>query len=254
MDYDLISAEDFDKLPEDDDQCFVEFEAICRRNMTEMTEEDHRSSDFYASVRANYMAAVYSVAQQCGIPNIPDPHVSQQHEVWEFYSRFALAVQGEVARIRIRNRRSRGSLSVQLTDNTRTKIQHYIGRLRDTIQNSDLPSAKKNALRAKLNELENELGQRRLSFGKTMALLSGVLVTIGATTTIFADGSTAISHIMQLIGVDKESEEAALSRLAPPPKALPAPPVKQQPAPQKTGPSWDAPRVQTADLDDEIPF
>jgi hypothetical protein len=59
---------------------------------------------------------------------------------------------------------------------------------------------------------------------------------------------------MQLIGVDKECEEAALSCLAPPPKALPAPAAKQQPAPKKTGPIRQAPRVQAADLDDEIPF
>src|SRR5690242_21602038 len=111
MDYEMISAEDFDKLPEDDEQCFVEFEAICRRNMNQMLEGDNQSSDYYSSVRGHYMAAVYAVAQQCGIPNIPDPHVTEQSQSWEFYSRFALAVQGEVARIRIRNRRSRGSLS-----------------------------------------------------------------------------------------------------------------------------------------------
>lgn len=39
MDYELISAEEFDKLPEDDEQCFVAFEAICHRNMTQMMEE-----------------------------------------------------------------------------------------------------------------------------------------------------------------------------------------------------------------------
>ena len=34
MNFELISPEEFDNLPEDDEQCFVEFEAICRRNMT----------------------------------------------------------------------------------------------------------------------------------------------------------------------------------------------------------------------------
>lgn len=157
-----------------------------------------------------------------------------------------------MARIRILNRRSRGSLSVQLTDNTRTKIQHYISRLRDTIQKSDLPDAKKGALRTKLNELEDELGQRRLSFGKTMAILSVIVVGLSSATTIAADGPTAITHIMRLIGADKESEEAALSRLASPPKALPAPAHKPTPAPKAaaapkpaTTPSWE---------DEEIPF
>jgi hypothetical protein len=88
-------------------------------------------------------------------------------------------VHGEVARIRIQNRWALGRLSVQLTDNTRTKIQHYVGGLRDTIQNSDLPDAKKNALQTKLNEL----GKRSLSFGKAMVLLSAVVAgRSGATT------------------------------------------------------------------------
>lgn len=50
---------------------------------------------------------------------ILNPYVSAQQEVWEFYSRFALAAQGEVVRIRIQNRRARGRSSVKLTDNTR---------------------------------------------------------------------------------------------------------------------------------------
>jgi len=53
---------------------------------------------------------------------------------------------------------------------------------------------------------------------------------------------------MQLIGHDKETEDAAAQRLAPPPKALPAPPVKAAPARQQ--PVWQA----AVELDDEIPF
>jgi hypothetical protein len=44
MDFELISAEECDSLPaEDDEQCFVEFEAICRRNMTRMMGSRHRT-------------------------------------------------------------------------------------------------------------------------------------------------------------------------------------------------------------------
>jgi hypothetical protein len=34
MDYELISAEEYDNLPHDDEQCFVEFEAICRPHVS----------------------------------------------------------------------------------------------------------------------------------------------------------------------------------------------------------------------------
>lgn len=242
--FELISTEEFDNLPEDDEQCFVEFEAICRRNMTEII--NNEKNNVYRTVQAQYMAAVSSVAVECGLTNLSVSLPAENDDnFYDEFSKFSLAVQGEVARIRIRGRRSRNSVSVQLTDNTRTKIAHYISRLRETIDKSDLPDARKKALRGKLDELADELGKRRLNLGKTMAVLSMVLVGFGSATTIAAEGPSAITHIMKLIGVDKESEDAAVSRLAPPPKALPAPP--QKPTPVRVN-------ARPAAIDDDIPF
>jgi hypothetical protein len=55
---------------------------------------------------------------------------------------------------------------------------------------------------------------------------------------------------MHLIGVDKECEDAATSRLMPPQKALPAPPVKTVSPSRGNAPQWNA----SPDLDDDIPF
>ena len=66
-------------------------------------------------------------------------------------------------------------------------------------------------------------------------------------TTIAADGNRAIGAIMRLVGVDKQSEDSAASRLAPPLKALP-PPLKLKEDPWPWEPSLEG------DLDDEIPF
>lgn len=192
------------------------------------------------------MAAVSSVAVECGITNISHSIPAENDDkFYDDFSQFSLTVQGEVARIRIRGRRSRNSVSVQLTDNTRTKIEHYILRLRETIEKADLSEARKKALRGKLDELADELGKRRLNLGRTMAVLSLVLASLGSATAIAADGPSAITHIMQLIGVDKESEDNAVSRLAPPPKALPAPPQKPPPVSVKAAP---------VEIDDDIPF
>jgi hypothetical protein len=248
VNFELISPEEFDNLPEDDEQCFVEFESICRRNMTRMINND-TNQDFDRSIQAQYMAAVSSVAVECGLPDLSVtlPAENDDHFYDEF-SKFSLAVQGEVARIRIRGRRARNSVSVQLTDNTRTKIEHYVSRLRETIEKSDLSDARKKALHGKLDELAEELGKRRLNLGKTMVLLSVVLAGFGSATTIAADGPSAITNIMKLIGADKESEEDAISRLAPPPKALPAPRQKPPSASMKAQP------VPTQVIDDDIPF
>ena len=246
MSYELISEEEYAGLPDEDDRCFVEFENICRRNMTRMIDENS-SNDFDKAVRDQYMAAVAAVARECNIPDI-DYAPDERDNAYEVFSRFSLAVQGEVARIRIRSRGANHPYSVLLTSSTRTKIEHYISRIRDTVERSDFEPDRKKRLRSRLDSLEAELGAARLSFAKTMGILAAVLATTGSSVTIAAEGQNAVAHIMRLIGHDKESEDAAAQRLAPPPKALPAPPLK--PPAVRELPIRQA----AAELDDEIPF
>jgi hypothetical protein len=144
---------------------------------------------------------------------------------------------------------------VLLTGNTKTKIEFHLTRLRAEISDSKLPDPRKQALNEKLDELRKELENPRDGYGKTMAIRSAVLLGLGgiaAATTVAAEGPLAVTKIMKLIAQDKETEEAAAARLAPPPKALPAPEKKPVIRPKPAGPSWDAP-VSNA-LDDEIPF
>jgi hypothetical protein len=102
-----------------------------------------------------------------------------------------------------------------------------------------------------------EIEKPRLGFGKTMAVLSCVVVGLSGiaanATTIAAEGHTAITNIMRLIGVDKESEDAATSRLMPPQKSLPAPEAQIV---KTVNASWGSvPQCGTSsDSDDEIPF
>jgi hypothetical protein len=246
MSYELISDEEYASLPDEDDRCFVEFESICRRNMTRIIGED-TSNELDRVVREQYMAAVSAVAQACQISNVAYEPDGSNH-LNEAFGRFSLAVQGEVARIRIRSRGMRHPYSVLLIGSTRTRIEHYVSRIRDIVERSDLDHDRKKRLRNRLDQLAAELSSPRLSFAKTMGILAAVVATTACSVTIAADGQSAIAHIMQLIGQDKETEEAAAQRLAPPPKALPAPTVK--PAAARPQPTWEA----ATDLDDEIPF
>jgi hypothetical protein len=250
MSYELISEEQYANLPDVDEQCFVQLEAICRSNMTRMIDEN-TSSDFDQAVRQQHMAAVSAAALECHIPNVQYDPASKQnfHDV---FAQFSLAVQGEVARIRIRSRGARRPYSVLLTGSTRTKIQHYISRIRDVVERSDLDPGRKKRLGEKLDHLAAELGNQRLSFAKTMALLVAVSAVMGSSVTIAAEGPSAVAHIMKLIGHDKESEDAAAQRLAPPPKALPAPKARAEPPRGRVPVNWNAGRG--GDLDDEIPF
>ena len=230
--------------------------------MTEMLDDERRSGEYFQTVKSQYVAAVYSVALECGITTLPNPQFDNISNFFEFYNLFELAVQGEVARIRIRGRRSLGATSVQLLHNTKTIIHHHVSRLRDAIKDADLPADRKKALNSKLDELIDALEKRRLNLGKTMLALSYVVASLAGVTTVAAEGpaafaniQSAVTAIMKEIGGDKMSEDSATLRLAPPPKALPAPPrLPDKPvlASRSSGPSWDVPKG--GDLDDEIPF
>lgn len=245
MDFEIISTADYANLPEDPNLCFVEFESICRRNMTRMINAQ-TTNDFDATVRQQYMAAVSAVALECDIPNVRP--VRSDQSFFEDFTDFCLNVQGEVARIRIRQRGQLHPYSVLLTGNTRTKIEHYIARIRELVSKSDMDLERKKRLDDRLDKLAFELAQQRLSFAKSMTILVAITTTLAGVTTIAADGQSAVNHIMQLIGQDKESEDAAAKRLAPPPKALPAP-QKPAVAPEPRPGGMTRPAI-----DEDIPF
>ena len=257
----LVLDNDYNELPEGDDQCFAAFETKIRASMTEKLDDDRRSGEYFQSIKSQYMAAVYSVALECGINTLPSPQFNSINNFHEVFNLFELAVQGEVARIRIRGRRSLGATSVQLLDNTKTIIRHHASRLRDAIGAAYLEPDRKKALNGKLDELIEELEKRRLNLGKTMLSLGYIVAGLAGATTIASEGPAAIAHIqsavtaiMKEVGGDKMSEDAATRRLAPPPRALPAPslPLTKVAVARTKRPSWDA--TKNADLDDEIPF
>jgi hypothetical protein len=250
MDYELISAEEYDDLPDDNEDCFVACEAICRRNMNRMLSLNNGSGPDASRLREHYMATVSAVGIECGILKQP----AAPYSIAEF-SGFLLRMHGVVTRIRIRKRNLTYPYSVQLAPTTRTKIEHYISRIREIVGKSDLPAFRKKGLGSKLDELQIELENRRFGFGKTMAVLSAVLVGMAAATTIGAEGPAAVATIMKLIAADKETEEAARLRLAPPLKALPAPTSAAAPVmtARARRPSWDDP-PKGGELDDEMPF
>ena len=63
MNYELMSAEDYDNLPEESDLKFVEIDRICRRNLTEMINE-HTDSNFDDMVHLQYMTTLANSANE----------------------------------------------------------------------------------------------------------------------------------------------------------------------------------------------
>lgn len=96
MNYELMSAEDYDNLPEEPELKFFEIDRICRRNLTEMINQ-HTNSGFDNMVHLQYMTTLANSGAELGIPGIEYPH-GEDHPTQHFTS-FMLAVSGAVTRI-----------------------------------------------------------------------------------------------------------------------------------------------------------
>lgn len=241
----LISAEDYASLPEEPTAKFVAFEEICRRNMNHLIHDDSPSG-FDMTLRQQYMMQVSAAAEECGVEGLEYPWGAD--DLARALENFMLTASGIVTRFRLRNSGKSDAYSVRLASKTRGRIEQQIAKLRDLITNGDLPDDRRKKLMRKLDELSVELSQPRVSFGKVLAVLAAVGAGLVGTAGLLADAPHAIATITSLLGVDKEAEEAEISRLGPPPVPKALPPVPRAlPAPRQGYGRVD-------DLDDEIPF
>jgi hypothetical protein len=244
MNYELISAKDYDNLPEEPDLKFVEIDRICRLNLTEMV-EDSTNDYFNNMVYLQYMTTLAAAAAELNIPNVQFPQ-DEDHPTNHIHS-FMLAVSGEVTRIRLRASSRSAPYSVRLGVRTKAQIQIKVQQLRRIIEQAEMSERKRKVLLGRLDDLIDEINGTSLSFARTMKILATVSVGVCMGASFLADAPQAIATITQLIGVDKEREEAEAKRLGikPQPKLLPPPETATTTA--SATPIYD-------DLDDEIPF
>jgi hypothetical protein len=192
------------------------------------------------------MSTVAGIADALGVEGLPS--ISRDLASYEKYQTFQVYLADIVAKLRLQSQLVAKPFSVQLGRVTRAKIQQDIDQLRVSIDDADLPSGKKAALRDKLDDLEAELTKQRLSFARTMQIAASIMAIVGSGTAALANAPKAketIVHIIQLIGEDKLKEEEERLRLMPPPKAIPD--FTSLDTKPKSPPL-------DFDLDDEIPF
>lgn len=246
--YELMSPEDYESLPQDAEEAFAEADRICLNKMALLIDQNS-SQDFDELVRTNYVSTMIGLASVCGLSSVISAEPA--HYGYDTFQRFSIAVKKETARIRFKNRGRAKEKSVLLTENAKFKIKHYIDRLRSSIEESDFSHEKKKSLLISLSDFEEELNKPRFNYAAGFVILVALAQTVGAMTTIFADGGTAIANILKIIGKDIETETHATLRLSPPTKALPPPIEQKNEAPSKNEDKED---IINQNIDDEIPF
>lgn len=250
--YELITPEDYENLPDDPGQQFIEIERICRNNMNEILDRSYGQSEndeLAYNVRLQYMTTVEAAASSLGLQGVEMP--DEINNMTYVFQKFALATSGVVTRIRIQGRKGKRADTVQLSARTRGKIELRIRSLREAIEKGAMPDDKRNALLRQLDILAAEVNSpTRVSFAKVMA----ALVIIAAGTSGIADAPAAIANITEWIGMDKQAEDAEALRLGAPPKAIPHFPEPTLPPERPRRAPSSAPAFESGSMDDDVPF
>ncbi len=241
-----MSESIYDDLPDDNEKAFIYLEKQFREGLDQsLRDNDQGNYDVYCKRR--YMNAVIAIAKSLEIPGISDYTVPYEDQgVWNTFEAFETDVMNLTIQIEINHARRRKKYSVAFDSAAKQKIRYYIEQIRMSVEQSDLPQNKRDAIFKKLSELTLEIDRDRTRFEVLADVIRGVACLSGE---VERDGAEPWWKWVKLIfgeideAKDKEPQASLPApgerkRLEPPRKQLPS--HKDKPAKQE--------------VDDEIPF
>jgi hypothetical protein len=208
-----------------------------------LAEEGVPVPDAYSvsSYKLEYMSKVLAAAEAYKIPALQNWKVpSARDDLDDLYINFTADVDHFTTQVRIQNAPRNRQNSVGLDGNTKAKIHHYIQRIREVIEETDLPEEKKDSLYSKLNNFALEVDKNRTALQADMAVYIAVCDGIGQGFRKLEPVRKMIDSIAALLGRAKEVEDSL---------RLPSPPeLRRIPSPHR---QLEPP---SPSEDDEIPF
>lgn len=235
----------YENLPEDDHVAFLQLEREFRNELEEMQENPNANWHY---MTADYMNKTLAAANALGVDALSGFSVNTRdsNEHTDNFNDFLRAVDNVIIQMRIANSRTRNAMSVGLTEAQKTKIHHFIEKIRAEVETSTASNQKKENLYDILARLAQEISKDRTRYEKFADLARSLA---GLSADVEREGARPwwpwFEKIMGLLDDAKEAE----------PK-LPKPPeIKKIEPPRKELPKPDAGYANGGkNLDDEIPF
>ena len=136
---------------------------------------------------------------------------------------------------------------MRLDASTKSKIRHYLEKIREIVDRLEVPLPKKEALTAKITALTDEVDRDRTRLDAYAGLALEMAATGGEVAHRLNPARKFLDSIAGLLGYAKQAEDARPSLPAPHERKRLTPPRKERlPAPE--------PPRQPDLLDDDIPF
>jgi hypothetical protein len=236
----------YDDLPDEEELAFATLEAHYKESL----ESDIQGSDqgnAIAYFKRRYCNQVIAAARSLSIDHIRDYTLpTGDEEIWSFYDTFEADVMNVIIQIRINHARRRKMYSVTFDSAAKQKVRHYIEQIRTTVEQSDLPQNKRDAIFKKLAELTLEIDRDRTRFEVVADALRGIARLSGD---VEREGAEPWWKWVKLIFGeidDAKDKEPATSLPAPKERKRLEAPRKQLPSPNE--------KPKGRELDDEVPF
>lgn len=252
----FVTQDELDNLSEDPRIAFMELINHAQRRLSEQISKFDPDNSYDSAKRfdaeKSFMNVVVAAGKTYGVEPFSSMEVPK-HQSFSGgdYEQFKSDLDHYVTQLILTNSmRARGA-SVDIKPEDKDRIRAYINGLRECIERSDIEPRKMKALLDKLQDFNNELEKRRVSF-TALALLA--IAFVGAPGSVGETAALIHNLVNKITVVFAESKqvEDQTRQIGPQaaPKSLSAP--RRPDETPKKQPSWDS--GQGDGLDDEIPF
>lgn len=213
-----ISDESLEYLAESPSEAFVQLERISRDQMIRAIGTMPDGS-VGSTQRLKYITDVVASARALEIEELsglrpPSPRTFSASD----FDDFLQAVDLYVTQARILNARQARRSTIALDVSRRERIEHYVQRLRDRVEHSDLDEVKRRRLNERLDEFERELGRRSVNVGAALVIIAAVVALVSDAKDLAPDAARLVEGIYTSLGsAIEEVQQKALSATRPVP-------------------------------------
>ncbi len=245
----MLEEHEFEDDSGDPEMAFVRLETKFRRRLNQNLASIEDNSGAYSTYYIEYMNHTLAAVDALGLDILPfhsvPSHSSKSHEVWEKFLDFTTAVDHYSVKVKIAHAHGRSAFGVTLSGPEKEKIRHYVAQIKTTIDASNLPPDKKEALFAKINAFLGAVDKDRTSMKDFSDFIISAAGTAGDVAEELEPTWKWVRAIAQLFGVNIGDEQKRIPTRRRPEQI--EGPKKRLPPPSKSKGGY-------SDLDDDIPF
>jgi hypothetical protein len=216
----MITDEQLDDLPDDNDEAFVLYESLLREQLQSRSNNDDWSD---AREYANYILAF--LEYRTFDLDIPRDVPASDGDFGKWYWLFRKAVDAEIPRIRLRIaiRKKQFVTVLRLSGDFKTQIGGHLTAIRNIAANADLGENKRDAILRRVNHLQMEVDRDRTRTEAAMALLLEITSAVSKGAKNLDPAINRMERIIRIFAATKDQEELAALTSSPERKRLQGP-------------------------------